>query len=85
MPRVAACSRATSNICGVMSVARTWEDVGGKGEGGVAGGGGDVQRLPVRLGFDQLDQSLQTGALGVGLAGDIGPGIGAELLLHLFS
>ena len=82
MPRVAACSRATvQHLQGDVGGPHVG-DVGGKGEGGVAGGGGDVQRLPVRLRFDQLDQPLQTGALGVGLAGDIGPGIGAELLLH---
>ena len=57
-------------------------DVGGKGEGGVAGGGGDVQRLPVRLRFDQLDQPLQTGAFGVGAAGNVLAGIDAELLLN---
>ena len=82
MPRVAACSRATVQHLRRDVGCSHVGDVGGKGKGGVAGGGGDIKRLPVRLRFDQLDQSLQTGALGMGLAGDIGPGMGAELLLH---
>ena len=57
-------------------------DAGGKGEGGVAGRGGDIERLPVGLRLYKLDQPLQAGTLGVGPAGDISTRMGAELLLY---
>jgi hypothetical protein len=48
---------------------------------GVTGPGGDVERLPVRLGLHQFDEAAEAGALGVDRRRGVGGGVGAELLL----
>ena len=57
-------------------------DVRCEGRRRVSGAGGDVERLPLRLGLHQLDEAAEACALGVHGRGGVGRGMGPELLLH---
>ena len=57
-------------------------DVRRKGERGMAGAGGDVEHAPMRFGLGELDQALETCALGVHLGGGVVRRRSAKPLLH---
>ena len=56
--------------------------VRGDGERGVASGGRNVERPPIGLRLEHVDEAIQAGALGVHRAGGVVAGVGAELVAY---